>query len=236
MKLHHKYGSIELIQWTRYSSPIRRSAALSKVNSHFRIQQPAGIPQDARIDHRNRATSLSHKTTSGWCSWKSLGWRSTSWQAADSHPPFNWLTTTALPSWTHLLCLRSLSRQKRLCNLIQLWQGLGHEMRHLSHVHTKDKPVDWAGFNTYLDRQEASTSTKKQSHWWYLAHFSMRHLPILTRSWRHSSTWKRPWRLLECNTHTARSTNIFIRYRVWCNGATLTAGNIWCCIPGWCIR
>ena len=62
----------------------------------------------------------------------------------------------------------------------------------LSHVHTEDKPCEWTGFNTYLDRQEASTSTKKQSHWWYLAHFSMRHLPILTRSWRHSSTWKRP--------------------------------------------
>ena len=31
----------------------------------------------------------------------------------------------------------------------------------LSHVHTEDKPVEWAGFNAYLDRQEASTSTKK---------------------------------------------------------------------------
>ena len=62
----------------------------------------------------------------------------------------------------------------------------------LSHVHTEGKPVEWAGFNTYLDRQEASTSTKKQRHWWYLAHFSMRHLPTLTRSWRHSSTWKIP--------------------------------------------
>ena len=30
-----------------------------------------------------------------------------------------------------------------------------------SHVHTEDKPVEWAGFNAYLDRQEASTSTKK---------------------------------------------------------------------------
>ena len=32
----------------------------------------------------------------------------------------------------------------------------------LSHVHTEDKPVEWAGFNAYLNRQEASTSTKKQ--------------------------------------------------------------------------
>ena len=31
----------------------------------------------------------------------------------------------------------------------------------LSHVHTEDKPDEWAGFNAYLDRQEASTSTKK---------------------------------------------------------------------------
>ena len=31
----------------------------------------------------------------------------------------------------------------------------------LSHVHTEDTPVEWAGFNAYLDRQEASTSTKK---------------------------------------------------------------------------
>ena len=31
----------------------------------------------------------------------------------------------------------------------------------LSHVHTEDKPVEGAGFNAYLDRQEASTSTKK---------------------------------------------------------------------------
>ena len=31
----------------------------------------------------------------------------------------------------------------------------------LSHVHTEDKPVEWAGFNAYLDQQEASTSTKK---------------------------------------------------------------------------
>ena len=61
----------------------------------------------------------------------------------------------------------------------------------LSHVHTEDKPVEWTGFNTYLDRQEASTSTKKQRHWWHLGHFSMRHLPTLTRSWRHSSTWKK---------------------------------------------
>ena len=35
----------------------------------------------------------------------------------------------------------------------------------LSYVHTEDKHVEWAGFNTYLDRQEASTSTKKQKHW-----------------------------------------------------------------------
>ena len=60
----------------------------------------------------------------------------------------------------------------------------------LSHVHTEDKPVEWTGSNTYFDRQEASTSTKKQRHWWHLDHFSMRHLPTLTRSWRHSSTWK----------------------------------------------
>ena len=38
----------------------------------------------------------------------------------------------------------------------------------LSHVHTEDKPVEWDGFNTYLDRQEASTSAKKQRQWWYL--------------------------------------------------------------------
>ena len=31
----------------------------------------------------------------------------------------------------------------------------------LSHVHTEDKPVEWAWFNAYLDRKEASTSTKK---------------------------------------------------------------------------
>ena len=31
----------------------------------------------------------------------------------------------------------------------------------LSHVHTEDKHVEWAGFNAYLDRQEASASTKK---------------------------------------------------------------------------
>ena len=61
----------------------------------------------------------------------------------------------------------------------------------LSHAHTEDKPVEWTVFNTYLDRQEASTSTKKQIHWWHLYHFSMRHLPTLTRSWRHSSTWKK---------------------------------------------
>ena len=61
----------------------------------------------------------------------------------------------------------------------------------LSHVQTEDK-VEWAGCNTYLDRQEASTSTKKQIHWWYLDHLSMRHLPSLIRSWRHSSTWKIP--------------------------------------------
>ena len=28
-------------------------------------------------------------------------------------------------------------------------------------MHTKDKPVEWAGFNAYLDRQYASTSTQK---------------------------------------------------------------------------
>ena len=27
--------------------------------------------------------------------------------------------------------------------------------------HTEEKPVEWAGFNAYLERQEASTSTKK---------------------------------------------------------------------------
>ena len=31
----------------------------------------------------------------------------------------------------------------------------------LSHVHTEDKHVEWVGFNAYLDRQEACTSTKK---------------------------------------------------------------------------
>ena len=31
----------------------------------------------------------------------------------------------------------------------------------LSHVHTEDKPVEWAWFNAYVDRKEASTSTKK---------------------------------------------------------------------------
>ena len=31
----------------------------------------------------------------------------------------------------------------------------------LSRVHTEDEPVEWAGFNAYLDHQEGSTSTKK---------------------------------------------------------------------------
>ena len=31
----------------------------------------------------------------------------------------------------------------------------------LSHGHTEDRPVEWAGVNAYLDRQETGTSTKK---------------------------------------------------------------------------
>ena len=31
----------------------------------------------------------------------------------------------------------------------------------MSHIHTVGKPVEWAGLNAYLDRQETSTSTKK---------------------------------------------------------------------------
>ena len=30
----------------------------------------------------------------------------------------------------------------------------------LSHVHTDDKPLEWAGFNACLDRQETGDSTK----------------------------------------------------------------------------
>ena len=72
----------------------------------------------------------------------------------------------------------------------------------LSHVHTEDKHVEWVGFNAYLDRYEASKSTKKPTTLVYLVHVSMRRLATLTRSWLHSSTWKRPWIPLECNTHT----------------------------------
>ena len=40
-------------------------------------------------------------------------------------------------------------------------RAMARDAAWLSHVHTEGKPVEWAGFNAYLDRQEASTSTKK---------------------------------------------------------------------------
>ena len=47
----------------------------------------------------------------------------------------------------------------------------------LSHVHTEDKPVEWAGFNAYLDYKRLAHPPRNQRHWWYLVHSSMRHLP-----------------------------------------------------------
>ena len=101
----------------------------------------------------------------------------------------------------------------------------------LSNVYTEDKPVEWAGFSAYLDRQEASTSTKKPKA---LVVFG----PLLVAPPAHPDTVLTTLIYLEktLNTFgiqyaTSQSTYSFFRYRVLCNGATLAAGNVWCYIP-----
>ena len=142
----------------------------------------------------------------------------------------------AIPSWIQLLCLQWLSRQNRLCKLIHLGQGLGHGMRQGCPMCTQKINLSSGRVHPlYLARREASTSAKKPKTLVAFGPILDVHLPTLTRSWRHSSTRKRHWRPLECNTHTSQSTYSFIKYRVLCNGATFIAGNLWCCFPEWCI-
>ena len=102
----------------------------------------------------------------------------------------------------------------------------------LSRVHTEDKPVELAGFNTYLDRQEASTSTMQEAK--TLVVFGT----LLDAPPAHPDTVVATLVYLENNLKTfgmqyAHSSVDLQLYQIsLCNGATLTAGHLWCCIPG----
>ena len=109
---------------------------------------------------------------------------------------------------------------------------LGHELRHgCPRCSQKLNLFEWAGFNAYFDRQDASSSTKKPKTPAVFGPFRdapPAHLDTALMTLIYLE--KRPCRPLECNKHTSHSTYSFIRYRVLCNGAILTAGNLWCCI------
>ena len=112
----------------------------------------------------------------------------------------------------------------------------------LSHMHTEDKPVEWAGFNAYFVRQEASTSAKDTGGIW--STYRCATCP----PWHGTNDTRLPgkyhedlWNAIRTSLSrpTALSYVMFVimaGMAVVCNGATLTAGNLWCCIPEWCIR